>query len=275
MRLGHNMFTLSIYQSYKNELMQNAKASDRIGSGSRINRAKDNPDKLGTNETLKIQVMTNDAASKNVQDANSMIQAFDGTLQEVNNSLNRMKELTVKAGAGDLSPDDKAIIQNEMESLKADINDLINNSSFNGVKLTDSTVTGFNSSGIKTTIGNAKGENLDIPVFNLSLQNLGIDTLDISDANKSNDSIDAASEMVAKVRSKYGAIQNGLEETADYLSNKDITLQKVQSNVGDADIAEEELNYSKSQIMIQSSIALMAQSNNFPKEALNILANVK
>lgn len=275
MRLSHNMFSLSIYQSYKNELTQGAKASERIGSGSRINHAKDKPGKLGTNETLKIQVMTNDAASKNVQDANSMIQTFDGALQEVNNSLNRMKELTVQAGGGDLTANDKATIQNEIESLKSDINDLVNNTDFNGVKLTDSNMTGLTSSAIKTTIGNEKGENLDIPVFNLSLQNLGIDTLDVSDVNKSLDSIDTATQMVSRIRSKYGAVQNGLEETTDYLSSKDITLQKIQSNVGDADIAEEMMNYSKSQILIQSSIALMTQSNNFPKEALNILANVK
>jgi flagellin len=274
------MFSLSIYKSYKGELAENSKASGRIGNGSRINNAKDSPERIGTNETLKIQVMTNNAASQNVQDANSMLQAFDGSLQEVNNSLNRMKELTIAAGSGDLSANDKAIIQNEVESLKADINDLVSNTNFNGIKLTDSNVinsnvTGLNSSSIKTTIGNKNGENIDIPVFDMSLQNLGIDTLDITDVNKSSDAVDAATKMVSKIRSKYGAIQNGLDETGDYLSSKDITIQKVQSNVGDADIAEEMMKYSKSQILIQSGIALMAQSNNFPKDALNVLANVK
>jgi len=275
MRLSHNMFSLSIYKSYKKELIDNAKASKNISSGSKVNSAKDNPNKIGKNETLKIQVLTNDAASKNIQDANSMIQTFDGALQEINNSLSRMKELTVSVGSSALTSDDKKNIQDELDSLTANINDLANNTEFNGVKLCDSSVTGDVSSSVKTAIGNMDDENMDIPFFNVSAENLGVGTLDISDVDASIDSVDKAIQMVSKIRSKYGSIQNRLEETADYLSSKDISIQTAQSRIGDADIAEEMMKYSTSQILVNSSIGLMAQSNNFPKDALNILANVK
>lgn len=276
MRLTHNMFSLSIHKTYKSRIEDNSKALNNISTGSKLNCAKDNPNKIGKNETLKIQVLANDAASKNIQDTNSMIQTFDGALQEMNNSLCRMKELAVSAGSGALSDKDKEIIQREINTIKSDLNALANNTEFNGIKLSDSSVNGETTKSIKTTIGTMDDENMEIPFFNVSTSNLGISDLDVTiDVNASLQSVDKAIQMISKVRSKYGSIQNRLEGTADYLSNKDICIQTAQSRIGDADVAEEMMNFSKSQILVNSSIGLLAQSNNFPKDVLNILANVK
>lgn len=278
MRLNHNMFSLSIYKTYKNRISDSAKALNNISTGIKLNSAKDNPGKVGKNETLKIQVLTNDAASKNIQDTNSMIQTFDGALQEINDNLNRMRELTVSAGSGSLTAEDKKNIQTEIDSIKADINDLANNTEFNGIKLSDSSkssVDGNPIKTIKTVIGNMDDENMDIPLFNVSAENLGVNNLDMNNVDSSLAAIDKATQVVSKVRSKYGSIQNRLEGTADYLSSKDTCVQMAQSRIGDADIAEEMMNYSKSQLFVNSAIGLMAQSNNFPKDCLNILANVK
>jgi len=278
-RLTHNMFSLSLYKTYKGRIEDNAKALNNISTGSKLNSAKDNPGKIGKNENLKIQVLTNDAASKNIQDANSMMQAFDSALQEVNNNLGRMKELTVSAGSGALTADDKKIIQNEIDSIKVDISDLTNNTEFNGVKLSVPSASSLNENPtktIKTAIGNMDDESMEIPFFDVSAENLGVGSnFDISNVDASIESIDKAIQMVSKVRSKYGSIQNRLEGTADYLSNKDINIQTSQSRIGDADIAQEMMEFSKSQLLVNSSIGLMAQSNNFPKDCLNILANVK
>lgn len=138
MRLTHNMYLLSIYKTYKGRIEDNAKALNNISTGSKLSSAKDNPNKIGKNETLKIQVLTNDAANKNIQDTNSMLQTFDGSLQEINDNLNRMRELTVSAGSGSLTDEDEKIIQNEIEHLKKDINELANNTEFNGIKLSES-----------------------------------------------------------------------------------------------------------------------------------------
>lgn len=278
MRLTHNMYSLSIYKTYKGRIEENSKALNNISTGSKLSSAKDNPNKIGKSETLKIQVLTNDAASKNIQDTNSMIQTFDGSLQEINDSLNRMKELAVSAGSGAITAEDKKIIQNEIDSIKSNINDLANNTEFNGIKLSVSGTTSLNLNStktIKSAIGNMDGESINIPFFDVSISNLGVDKIDVNDADASVGAIDSATQMISKIRSKYGSLQNRLEETADYLSNKDTGVQTAQSRIGDADIAEEMMNYSKSQLLVNSSIGLMAQSNNFPKDCLNILANVK
>jgi flagellin len=272
------MFSMSIFKTYKGELADNAKALNNISTGKKLESSKDNPYKIGKNETLKIQVLTSDAASKNIQDTNSMIQTFDSALQEINNSLVRMKQLTVSSGDGALTDEDKAIIQNEIDSIKADIKDLANNTEFNGVKLNDSSLlgpTGSNTTIVKAAIGNSDDENMDIPFYNIGLDSLGIKDVSSNNPDLANESVENAIKMVSAIRSRYGSIQNRLEGTGDYLSSKSNTIEKVQSNIGDADVAEEMMNYSKSGILIQSSIALMAQSNNFPKDALNILSNVK
>lgn len=278
MRLTHNMFSLSIYKTYKGRVADEAKASSNISSGEKLKYAKDNPNKIGKSETLKIQVLTNDAASKNVQDTNSMLQTFDGALQEINNNLARMKELTVNAGSGALTAEDKQIIQNEIDSIKSTIDSLGNDTEFNGNKLSDSSIpspTGAPVSLVKSTIGTMNDEKIDIPFYNVSTTNLGINTLDINDVATSLNSVDNAIQMISKIRSSYGSIQNRLEGTGDYLSSKNIDIQEAQSRIEDADIAEEMMNYSKNQLLVNCSIGLLAQSNNFPKEALNILANVK
>ena len=278
MRLNHNMFSLSIYQHYKGELADNAKASRNVSSGSKINSAKDNPAKIGKNENLKIQVLTNDAASKNVQDSASMLQTFDNSLQEINENLARMKELTVSAGSGALTDEDKKIIQNEIDSIKKSIDQLGDTTDFNGIKLSEASATTLNEASvktIKTQIGTMNGESTNIPIFDVSTKNLGIDSLDMNDIDTSIEAINKAIQMVSKFRSSYGSLQNRLESTSEYLSSKDTTIQTIQSRIGDADIAEEAMNYSKSQLLVNASLGLMAQSNNFPKDALNILANVK
>lgn len=279
MRLTHNMYSLSIYKTYKGRINDESKALNNISSGTKLNSAKDNPAKIGKNETLKIQVLTNDAASKNIQDTNSMIQTFDGALQGINDDLSRIKELTVSAGSGALTDEDKKIIQNEIESVKKDINSLSNNTEFNGIKLSEYSSTTLNENPTKTikaTIGTMDDESMEIPFFDVSAENLGVgSSFNISNVDASIESVNKAIQMVSKFRSKYGSLQNRLEGTADYLGSKDINIQTAQSRIGDADIAEEMMNYSKNQLMVNSSLGLMAQSNNFPKDCLNILANVK
>lgn len=230
---------------------------------------------------MKIKVLTSDAANKNIQDTNSMIQTFDGALQEIHDNLSRVKELTVSAGSGALTDEDRTNIQREIDSIKAGITDIANNTEFNGAKLSVSNVPATlpgdvnPTKVIKGTIGTMDDENMEIPFFDVTATNLGISDLTTTDVGSGITAVDKAIQMVSAIRSKYGSIQNRLEGTADYLGSKSLSIEKAQSNIGDADIAEEMMNYSKNKVLIEASASLMAQSNNFPKDALNILANVK
>lgn len=278
MRLSHNMFSLSIYKNYKTTLAENSKALGNISSGKKLNSAKDNPNKIAQSENLKIQLLAREAAVSNIQDTNSMLQTYDGTLQEVNNNLSRLKELTVKTGSGIYQDGDKEIIQNEIESIKSSIDKLVKGTTFNGIALNVDGSTMDSPTTKDATIGAVANEKIDIPFYDVSINGLGINDIDITNTNigdKALDKVDKAIDMVSRIRSKYGAIQNRLEDTILSTNEINESYSKAQSSLEDSDFAEEMVEYCRSQILYQSSIALMAQSNNFPKDALNILASVK
>lgn len=274
MRLNKNMFSLNIYRTYSNNISKGSKALNNISTGIKINSAKDNPSKIGQNENLKITLLSSKKAEQNIQDTNSMIQTFDSSMQEVNDMLGRMRQLTVQASNGSLSSDDVNAVQDEIDSLRDGIKDIVNNTEFNGIGMSDESVTGFDANYKKSIIGALGDESVDIPYYNLSIENLGIDNLDMTKGTENLGAIDNAITMVSRVRGNYGAIQNSLEETAENLSAKNINFQSAQSKVGDADVAKEYLKYSTSQILVQSSISLIAQANNIPQDALQILGNI-
>ena len=274
MRLNKNIYSLNIFRNYSNSISKGSKALNNITTGQKINSAKDNPNRIGQNESLKIQLLSSKKAEQNVQDTTSMIQTFDGAMQEMNDSLSRMKELTVQGANGTLSDQDKNAIQDEITQLKEGLKDLVNNTSFNGISLSDESVTGLDVKNKKVLVGSLGDETLSIPTFNLSLDNLGIDKVNIKSDIDNISVVDNAINMVSRVRGAYGSIQGGLEEIAENISAKNMNFASAQSSIGDANIAKEYIEYSTQQILIQSSMGLIAQANNIPQEALQILGNI-
>lgn len=274
MRLNKNIFSLNIYRTYKNNISSGSKALNNISSGVKINSAKDNPSKIGQNQNLKISILSSQRAEHNIQDTNSMLQTFDGSMQEMNDTLNRIRELTIQASNEALSSEDISSIQDEVDQLKNGIEDIVNNTKFNGISMSDKSVSGLESVYKKSLIGAMGDETVEIPYFNMSIENLGIEKLDMLNGTENLGAIDNAINMVSTIRGNYGAIQNSLEETAENLSAKNINLQSAQSKIGDADVAKEYIEYSTSQILIQSSISLIAQANQIPQDALQIIGNI-
>lgn len=284
MRLNHNMYSLGIFKTYSRNVDNYSKAMNNVSTGYKINSAKDNPNKIAQAETLRMTVIGRNAASSNIQDTSSMLQTFDGTLQEMNNNVSRLKQLTVHAATETASDEDRAIIQKEIEGIKASLSDLANNTEFNGVTLSDSNLgklineaTGKpTEKKLKTTIGTLAGEVIDIPMFNISTDSLGLADINVeTDAQGAINKVDKAIVAITGIRSKYGAIQSRLDDTNDSMSEISDVLTGAQSNLADADIAKEVMEITKNKILIDSGIGLMAQSNKLPQDALNILANVR
>lgn len=272
------MFSLGIYRNYKTTLTENSKALGNISSGKKLNSAKDNPNKIAQSENLKIQLLAREAARNNIQDTNSMLQTFDGALQEVQNNLSRLKELTVKATTDTYNDGDKEIMQKEIESIKTSIDDLVKGTTFNGISLNSDGSTLDSPKTKHATIGALSNEKIDIHFYDVSTVGIGINAIDVTNTNGANEGlgkVDNAINIVSRVRSKYGALQSRLEGSISTTDEINESYSKGQSSLEDADVAEEMVKYCRSQILYQSSIALMAQSNKFPQDALNVLASVK
>jgi len=271
------MNSMNIYRRYKGTLAEASQAINNISSGKKVGSAKDNPNQIAQIENLDLQIKARDAATKNIQDTNSMLQTFDGALQEVNNNLSRMKELTVKAANSTNNPGDLAIIQKEIDGIRKTIDDLGQNTTFNGQKLTSSNpLANINNPDKKqATIGALPNEKTEVSFYNLkSIMNL--DSIDVTvDTNTAIQTVDKAVVNIGKIRSKYGALQSRLEDSISSSNEIIQSYTSAQSSLEDADIAEEALTYAKTQILYKSSIGLMAQSNKLPQDALNVLSNVR
>ena len=286
MRLNHNISSLSIYNGYKKNLINNKSAIERLSTGIKINSAKDNPNKIGQSEQMRIQIKSLQAVQRNLQDGVSMLQTADGALQEVNNTLARIKELSVSAANGTKSESEKEIIQNEIEEMKKNIDDLANNTEFNGVKLLcDERVPNNKYPMYKNiVVGGMQGEQSRIPSFNIRTEILkdekgntlkDIDVRTQEGVGSALEVINESIKTVSSIRSRYGAMQNRLETTAENISSNEQVFERADSSLRDSDIALEMAELARTQILNDTSLALISQSNNLPQDALRILERVR
>ena len=278
MRININMKSLGIYSGYKKNIAANSAAMERISSGKKINSAKDNPLKIEQSENFRMQIRSLEMANKNLQDSTSMIQVADTAMGTISEALIRMKELTVQAANEVTNEADRKLIQDEIDVLRSHIDDTAKNTEFNGNKLlvngnvTDNSKPDY----VEMQIGANVGDSIGIPFFNVSSETLGIDKLDVvNDATKALNSIDEALKDVNGCRAKYGAVQNRLENSIEITSSSSYIYEKSSSDINDADIALEMAEIARTSILMESATAMMAQSNNFPKDMLNILANLR
>ena len=278
MRININMKSLGIYSGYKKNIAANSAAMEKISSGKKINSAKDNPLKIEQSENFRMQIRSLEMANKNLQDSTSMIQVADTAMGTISEALIRMKELTVQAANETTNEADRKIIQDEIDVLRSHIDDTAKNTEFNGNKLlvngnvTDNSKPDY----VEMQIGSNVGDSIGIPFFNVSSETLGIDKLDVvNDATKALNFIDEALKDVNGCRAKYGAVQNRLENSIEITSSSSYIYEKSSSDINDADIALEMAEIARTSILMESATAMMAQSNNFPKDMLNILANLR
>jgi flagellin len=278
MRLNKNMYSLNIHYGYKQNLVKNSTALERISTGSKINSAKDNPIKLGQSENIRIQLRGLQVSERNLQDGISMIQTADSAMGNITDVLIRMRELTVQAANGTNNEEDKKAIQNEIEQLKDHIDKTAKNTEFNGNKLLDAEdVADNNNPTYKDMQGGANvNDSMKIPQFNLSAKVLNIDKIDVvGDSNGALELIDKAISTVNGARSRYGALQQRMETSANNLSQSSYTLEKADSEIRDVDIALEMANLTKTNILVEAATAIMKQTNNFPSDVLRILENIR
>ncbi len=284
MRLGHNLSSLNAFTSYSKALQKQSVALEKISSGYKINSAKDDPNGIAQSERMRMQIRGLQMAARNSQDGMSMLQTAEGGLDEMTSMLQRMRELVVQSGSGANSPSDREQIQKEIDQMVGGMDDIANNTEFNGVKLLGQDKI------LEMPIGANPGESITIEQKNLTSEN--IKTLDgknlsqlksgelysvVRGNNGDNalDIIDQSLNTIVSIRSKYGAIENRFEGNFHDVNEISDRMEMADSNLRDADISDEMINYSKNGIISQAGSAIMVQTNKFPQEILRILENVK
>jgi flagellin len=235
---------------------------ERLSSGYRINRASDDAAGLAISEKLRGQIGGLGQAQRNAQDAVSLVQTAEGSLNEVHSMLQRVRELAVQYQNGTLSTSDKAAITSEVTQLAGEIERIGKTADFNGIKLLD---------GSKATISFQVGAN-DGDIISVDTATLSdkIGTIDV-DGTDAISAIDAAIENISSLRGSFGAVQNRLEHTLNNLATYQENLMASESRIRDVDMASEMVEFSKNNILQQAGTSMLAQANQAPQAVLSLL----
>ena len=288
MRIVNNISAMNTHRQLGIADSSLSKSLERLSSGLRINRAGDDAAGLAISEKMRAQIRGMKQAIRNAQDGISVIQTAEGALAEVHNMLNRMRELTVQAGNSTLTDGDKQKLNDEFYLLSKEITRIAKTTEFNTmVLLSGKFAEGGNIDGITLQIGPNSGQTLKVYIGDMRAETLGVaakksinDTegmLFIGSGSVSThidnalNAIDEAIEKVSAQRATLGASQNRLEHTIQNLSITAENLSAAESRIRDADMAAEMAEFTKNQILLQSSTAMLAQANMKPQIVLSLL----
>jgi flagellin len=275
LRVNTNVASLNAQRNLANLTEQLGRSFRRLSTGLRIASAADDAAGLAISERLRAQVRSLDQAKRNANDGISMVQTAEGALNEVGDTLIRLRELAVQASNGTVSPQDRDTLNQEFQSLVAEIDRIAQVTEFNGIKLLDGTQSSVSFQvGIGTTAG---VDTLAVALDSARAQDLGIDQLDIgsgagADPAAAIAAVDAAIDQVSGLRGGFGAVQNRLGSTINNLGMTVENLSAAESRIRDVDVAWETAQLTKYQILQQASIAVLAQANMLPQGALQLLA---
>ena len=242
-----------------------ATAMERLSSGYRINRAADDAAGLSISEKLQAQINGLDQANRNAQDAVSLTQTAEGSLDEVHEMLQRVRELAVQYKNGTLSTSDQQAIQSEVNQLASEIERVGQSVEFNGINLLSGTGT------ITFQVGANDGEIITVSTISLG-QSVGTAAFALSATGTSDiQDIDTAIANVSAQRTKLGAVQNRLEHAMNSLSTYQENLVAAQSRIKDVDMASEMVEFTKLQVLQQASTSVLAQANQSSQSVLTLL----
>ena len=251
-----------------------AKSTEKLSSGYKINRAADDAAGLSISEKMRSQIRGLNKASSNAQDGVSLVQTAEGALNETHSILQRMNELATQAANGTNTSVDRSAIRAELDQLTSEINRIQSTTQFNTMNLLDGTFSGATKQ-MKLQVGALSGQSINFSIANMCASKIGLMTaLSVSTFSKAGSYMKAvqdAIEVVSKQRSAMGAIQNRLEHTIANLDTTSENTQSAESRIRDTDMASEMVTYSKNNILAQAGQSMLAQANQSTQGVLSLL----
>jgi flagellin len=244
-----------------------AKSMEKLSSGYRINRGAEDAAGLAISEKLRGQIGGLAQATRNTQDAISMVQTAEGALNEVHSMLQRVRELAVQYKNGTLGTNDRQAIQSEVDQLKGEIERIGSETNFNGIDLLKSATTT-----ISFQVGASDQQQITVATISVGAQ-VASAVYALSSVSTQTDiqQIDDAINNISAARATFGAVQNRLEHTIANLGSYQENLTASESRIRDADMAGEMVKFTKYQILQQASTSMLAQANQAPQSVLSLL----
>ena len=288
MIINHNMSAIFTERNLKFNNLASDKDMEKLASGLRINRAGDDASGLAVSEKMRSQIRGLRQAESNAQNGISFIQTAEGYLQESQDILQRLRELSVQASNGIYSNEDRMQIQVEVSQLVSEINRIASHAQFNGMNMLTgrfAIATGENvvTASMWLHIGANMDQRIRVNIGTMTAQGLGVQGangrpsnatfISLSSPDRANAAIgvlDKALRIVNKQRADLGAYQNRLDYAMKGLSIGAENLQAAESLIRDTDMAAQMVAFVKDQILVQSSTAMLAQANTKPQTVLQL-----
>ena len=298
MVVQHNLTAMNPNRMLGITTSAQAKSTEKLSSGYKINRAADDAAGLAISEKMRRQIRGLTQASANAQDGISCVQTAEGALTEVHDMLQRMNELAVKAANGTQTSTDRAYINQEVQALVSEIDRVASTTTFNEKMLLDGS---FSSIGLQ--VGAETKQLITLNVSAMNAYGLGLTSVNsgkvsqaaiekqmLKDGVKARTSssisvggvtganaqqaitlIKAALKQVSKQRSDLGAVQNRLEHTIKNLDNVVENTTSAESAIRDTDMASEMVKFSNNNILAQAGQSMLAQANQSTQGVLTLL----
>lgn len=252
---------------------------EKLSSGLRINKAGDDASGLAVSEKLRSQIRGLNQAERNIMNGVSFIQTAEGYLQETQDILHRIRELSVQSANGIYSDEDRMQIQVEVSQLVDEVNRIASHAQFNGMNMLTGKFGQEAGLGITFQVGANMDQNEKVFIGEMTAGALGIQggqngTVSIStpaSANMAIGTVDTALQVVSRERANLGAYQNRFEMAQVGVSIASENLQAAESLIRDADMASEMVDYVKNSILSQAGTAMLAQANTQPQTVLQLL----
>jgi flagellin len=281
LRIQNNVEAFNAHRTLTATSAQASKSMEKLSSGYRINRASDDAAGLAMSEKMRGQIGGLAQAQRNAQDGISLVQTAEGSLSEVHNMLQRVRDLKLQHSNGTLSADDQSAIESEIGQIGSEVKSIVDNTKFNGNKLLDST-------GFKFQVGANDNETISTGAVSLSGAVGAAGTGGLSELMAISDAasakvalstgalstiagVDNAVKNVSNVRGNLGAIQNRLESRLNNLATYQENLTASESRIRDVDMAAEMTKFTKLGILQQAGTSMLAQANQAPQSVLSLL----
>ena len=287
LQINTNIAAMNSYRNLASTQSAMSKSLEKLSSGLRINRAADDAAGLAISEGLRAQIGGTKQAIRNAQDGISVAQTAEGALTETTSILQRMRDLAVQsANGGSVDDNAKAASQKEFAQLQTELDRIAKTTKFGSQALLDTTYKGDFQVGANNTADDritidlsaatitANGVADGSGIKALDSTGLGVVADDISTqagAQTAMDNIDKALKGVSNVRADLGAVQNRFEHTINNLSVASENLSAAESRIRDTDMAQEMTSFTRSQILQQAGVSMLAQANQMPQSVLKLL----
>jgi flagellin len=286
MVINHNLSAMFANRMLNQTTQKTDSNIQKLSSGMRINQAADDASGLAVSEKMRAQIRGLNQAERNIENGVSFIQTTEGYLQESQDILQRLRELSVQSANGIYSAEDRMQIQVEVSQLVDEVNRIASHAQFNGMNMLTgafSREAGETEAGkvLQLQVGANMDQNERIYVGTMTAQALGLQNaqgeggmISISTpgaANQAIGMIDTALRTVSKQRADLGAFQNRFEMASKGVAVAAENLQAAESRIRDLDMASEMVDYMKNQVLMQAGTAMLAQANQKTQAVMQLL----